>query len=128
MNTGRLFLAIFLALAGCDPGRIPEADKAKFLGCQLDVEADIFMPKCGIGSCHDTMTMQNGLDLQSAGIASRIKSQTSMCMGESLLQLIPQKLTATPPCGATMPVGSPLTTDEVKCVDDYISKLADGGT
>jgi hypothetical protein len=129
MNPRHLTLALWmLALAGCDPGRIPDADKAKFLGCQLDVETDIFQAKCGLSGCHDAMSMMNGLDLASAGVATRIKTQTSMCMGEPLLELIPQKLTATPPCGQTMPVGNPLTTDEVKCVDDYIAKLADGGT
>jgi hypothetical protein len=130
MNTRRLFYALWmLAIAGCDPGRIPEADKAKFLGCQLDVETDIFQAKCGLSGCHDAMTMMNGLDLASPGVATRLKTQVStMCMMLPELTLIPEKLTSSPPCGQTMPVGNPLTTDEVKCVDDYIAKLADGGT
>jgi hypothetical protein len=119
--------AWFLALASC-PGRISDADKQKFLGCQLDVETDIFEAKCGIAGCHDATTKQNNLDLQSPGIADRLKNGISTCMGDPLLDLIPNKLTATPKCGATMPVGNPLTTDEVKCVDEYIANLADSGT
>jgi hypothetical protein len=128
--------AWFLALAGC-PGRIDDADKEKFLdagsdagtACTLNVETDILMPTCGTAGCHDATTMQNGLDLASPGIAMRISTQTSMCMGLSELQLIPKKLTATPPCGATMPITGPLTTEQANCIDAYIANLvADGGT
>jgi hypothetical protein len=111
-----------LALAGC-PGRLD--DPERFM---CHAETDIFEKTCGTAGCHDAMTKQNGLDLASPGIAMRISTQVSTCMNIPLIQLIPNKLTATPACGATMPVGAPLTTDQVNCVDEYIKALADGGT
>jgi hypothetical protein len=113
-----------LVLMGC-PGRLE--DPERFM---CNAETDIFEVTCAQAACHDAMSMMNGLDLQSPGIAMRIKNGTSSsaCMSVPLTTLIPKKLTATPPCGSQMPVGAPLTADQVSCVDEYIAKLLDGGS
>src|SRR4051812_5630981 len=100
MGMRRLLVAVgLLALAAC-PGRLDDPER---FTCHA--ETDVLIKKCGIDTCHDPVTKQNGLDLASPGIAMRITTGTSTCMSIPLIQLLPNKLTATPACGATMPVG-----------------------
>lgn len=127
MNPTRLSALLLLALAGC-PGRLEDPDK--FRSCQLDVEKDILVAKCGLAGCHAAMSPQNGLDLVSAGVAGRLATSTSMCNGKSQKAFMAEKLTAAPACGSQMPLGEPLTTAEDACVREYLNGLgtSDGGS
>src|SRR5882672_7770504 len=96
-------LLLLLALAACDPGHLSDQEKLKFLKCQIDVEKDLFKPKCGLAGCHSATTPQNGLDLVTAGVGTRIKTGTSTCQAKPLITYLAEKLTASPACGTQMP-------------------------
>lgn len=119
-----------LALTAC-PGRIDDPDR--FKACQLDVEREIFGvgvdggAKCGTAGCHSATSPQNGLDLVTPGVATRIKTGTSTCQGKPLISFMAEKLTMMPACGSPMPLGDPLTPAEDRCVRDYLASLKDGG-
>jgi hypothetical protein len=125
MTRRAAWAAAWMALAAC-PGRLDDPDR--FRACQLDVESQIFVPKCGTAGCHDAVSKMNGLDLVTPGVANRLRTGTSTCMGKSLLVHIPEKLTLNPPCGSPMPLGAPLMANEVACIKQYLIKIADGGT
>jgi hypothetical protein len=115
-------------LSGC-PGGLDRPERFyKDAGADCsDVENKIFIPTCGGAGCHENPGAANNLDLVSAGTAARIKTQTSTCQSKPMPTLILEKLRGTPPCGASMPLGSdPLTDNEYGCVVAYINKL-DGG-
>ena len=123
----RWCLCLLCPLAACEPGRI--ADKNQFLACMLDVETEIFVPKCGSSGCHSATSPQNGLDLVSTGVAMRIGTGTSsVCQNKPLTSYLAEKLTLSPTCGQPMPLGDPLTAIELKCVTEYLTSLRDGGT
>ena len=91
--------AAILLLAGC-PGRLDDEEKQQFLNfdagsdagmmMSCNAETDILTPTCGAAGCHNASAMQNGLDLGSPGVAARLKTQVSTCMGMSELELIPK--------------------------------------
>jgi hypothetical protein len=118
-------LCLPLLLCACEPGRIP--DKSIFLACMLDVETEIFVPKCGSSGCHSATSPQNGLDLVSTGVGMRVTTGTSMCAGKPLSSFMLEKLGPSPQCGQSMPLGDPLTPIEVKCVTEYLEEQRDGG-
>jgi len=123
----RRCLCMLFVLASCEPGRI--ADKNQFLACMLDVETEIFVPKCGSSGCHSATSPQNGLDLVTTGVAMRIATGTSsVCQTKPIISYLAEKLTMTPSCGQPMPLGDPLNSLELKCVSDYLASLRDGGT
>ena len=99
-------------------------------GCSLDVENDIFRPKCGFAGCHGGAAPQSGLDLGDAGMADRIRTQlsSSACNMEPMVTLIGKKVKPSPPCGFQMPSGLPLEPAEIACVEEYLAIVADGGT
>ena len=98
-------------------------------GVCSDVETTIFIPTCGGVGCHESPGAAGNLDLVAPGVAARIKGVTSTCMAKPLTSYILAKLKPSPGCGATMPLGSsdPLPADQVKCIEKYLAKLADGG-
>jgi hypothetical protein len=102
---------------------VPDAGMMMMLQMCPDVEAAVFRPTCGEYGCHDPMTRQNGLDLASPGIADRIRFNVSTCNGLPLRQLIPNKLSPMPLCGARMPLGGALPQDLIDCVQRYIDAL-----
>ena len=123
----RRVILLALALAGCDPGKLQDPDR--FKKCMLNVETQIFQPKCGFAGCHSAMAPANGLDLVTAGVAMRLATGTSTCSAKPLAPFMIEKIGMMPTCGSPMPLGEPLTAEEDKCVRDYIAALsADGGT
>ncbi|MBK7863095.1 MAG: hypothetical protein IPJ65_31695 [Archangiaceae bacterium] len=123
----RWCLLVLLALTAC-PGRLDDPDR--FKRCPIDVEVDILQARCGMAGCHGMQSPQNGLDLVSMGVAGRIKNDTSMCEGKPLSSFMIEKVTqSVPTCGSQMPtIGDLLTTAELKCLNEYIANLTDGGT
>ena len=98
-------------------------------GVCSDVETTIFVPSCGGVGCHENPGAAGNLDLVSAGVAGRIKAATSTCMARPMTSYLLEKLKPSPGCGALMPLGSndPLPAVQVKCVEQYLARLADGG-
>ena len=123
-----LLLLSLVATAACDPGHLTDPDR--FKKCQLNVEQDIFVAKCGLAGCHNANSPQNGLDLVTAGVGQRIKTGVStVCMNKPLITYMAEKLGPMPACGSPMPLGNPLEAPELKCVNEYLANLkADGGT
>ncbi len=117
-----------LAAAACDPGTLQDPDR--FKACLLNVEKDIFEPKCGSAGCHSAMSPQGGMDLVTPGIAMRIAAGVSTtCQSKPWKSYLAEKLTETPSCGSPMPLGVTLPSNEIKCVRDYLAGIStDGGT
>lgn len=120
------------------PGKIdnPEAFLTGVGGagaCSLDVEADIFQAKCNNASCHNADDRAAQLDLESAGIASRVVGVTADCGGlladpdnpeDSVLYT---KLDSDPGCGTQMPLGgSELSDAEKSCILSWIAEQSGG--
>ena len=132
-------LGVALAvLAGC-PGKLN--DKARFLvdldaggdagdaGPCGDVPTRIFVPSCGSNGCHSATAPQQGLDLVSPGVASRVVGvQAKVCAGtladpdNPAGSLLYTKLATRPACGAQMPLAQPpLGNADAACVLDWIA-------
>jgi hypothetical protein len=116
--------------AALDGGRGPNGlDGGADAGPCGDVVARIFVPTCGGTSCHGTDAPQQGLDLVSPGLASRVVGVAAK--GCSVLladptnpegSLIYQKLSPSPPCGAPMPLARPpLSRADADCVLAWIA-------
>jgi hypothetical protein len=137
----RLFLVLFavvlaLAATGC-PGELEDPDR---FGCSLDVEQDIFVGSCGSSSCHGASVPAGGLDLVAAGVAARLvgkpptceKCSPSQCDGKLLIDpknpdqsyLLEKVHVSNPACGARMPVGAKLSSEQLACLEKWVSKLA----
>jgi hypothetical protein len=94
-----------------------------------DVPARLFVPSCGGTGCHNATAPQQGLDLVSPDVASRVVGVT----GKQCLQLLadPQnpeqslmylKLFPKPPCGAPMPLARPaLSSADIACIKAWIA-------
>jgi hypothetical protein len=125
----RWCLLFLLALSAC-PGRLDNPDR--FTKCQLNVETDIFATKCGaMAGCHSAMSPQGGLDLATPGVGMRIlMGKSATCQMKPYTSYIYEKVSqAAPTCGSQMPsTGDLLNSAELKCVQDYLAGLADGGT
>jgi hypothetical protein len=151
-NSGLLSLGMVLcSLTGC-PGTLD--DRARFLvdagssgngtgggdartmaeaGASADACGDvvtrIFIPSCGGTGCHGSTGAQQGLDLVSDGVASRVVGVAGRECPTPLADptnpqasLIYQKLSATPPCGAPMPLARPpLSIADAACVLAWIA-------
>src|SRR5262245_38504818 len=144
MRTERAGAALLglLLLGGC-PGTLD--DKDRFLGdggvgsCG-DVPTRIFQVSCAGTGCHGSLGPQQGLHLESPGVAARVLGvRATGCMGiladpqgadTSLLYAKLQEGTA---CGSRMPLARPpLSAADVACVRAWILSLgpaaaADGG-
>jgi hypothetical protein len=94
-----------------------------------DVPTRLFVPSCGGTGCHNATAPQQGLDLVSPDVASRVVG----AMGKQCLQLLadPQnpeqsllylKLFPKPPCGAPMPLARPaLSSADIACIKSWIA-------
>ena len=136
-----LALAAALSLlVGC-PGKL--SDKERFLvdagdldsgspdaadGACGDVVTRIFIPSCGGTGCHGAMAPQQGLDLESPGVAARVVGVIAKGCPINLADpqspsgsLMYQKLSPDPPCGAQMPLARPPLSDaDATCVFNWI--------
>lgn len=140
------FVAALTLLVGC-PGRL--TDKEQFLadagdldsgesdagnGICGDVLTRIFIPSCGGTGCHGATAPQQGLDLESPGVAARVVGVIAKGCPVNLADpkdpngsLMYQKLSASPPCGAQMPLARPPLSDaDAACVFNWIA--AQGGS
>jgi hypothetical protein len=133
---------LFAALFGC-AGSLD--DKESFLdggtgsggatGACSDVPAQIFSVKCGGAGCHGPSAPQQGLNLESPGVASRVVGVTAKeCMGMLADpqnpggSLIYTKLLSGVTCGAQMPLARPsLAPAEIDCVKAWIQAQAPSG-
>ena len=99
------------------------------MGACGDVVARIFEPSCGGTGCHGSIAPQQDLDLVSDGVASRVVGVPGKgCLvtladpASPEASLIYEKLSATPPCGAPMPLARPpLSSADAACVLDWIA-------
>jgi hypothetical protein len=93
-----------------------------------DVPTDILAAKCGGNGCHGTKNPQNGLDLESPDVASRVVGVAAkLCPGTLAKPSAPgdsiiyTKLLSTNACGAQMPLARPpLSQKEIDCVKTWI--------
>jgi hypothetical protein len=130
-------LALVVACVGCpanleDPGRFALDGAAPIngaAGCG-DITQTLFLPTCATALCHSTSTKQQGLDLQSPDLLSRLVSVPST-EGAGLLidpsmpsaSVLYTKLTATPPFGVRMPFNLPALDDAtVACVLQWVTE------
>jgi hypothetical protein len=102
-----------------------------------DCLSTLFRNTCGTIGCHSANTPQ--IDLASDGLAARLvdklapTNSTSKCQGKTLISsagsasLIIDKLKNPTPCGSSMPLGTPATPDQVKCVTDWVTSLQKSG-
>lgn len=154
MRTDRIVLALFAiglvaAVGGC-PGSLD--NKADFLDAGFssssatgstgtgstdacgDVPADILAAKCGGTGCHGTKSPQNGLDLESPDVASRVVGVAAkLCPGtlanpaDPASSIIYTKLLETNACSSRMPLARPaLSQKEIDCVKAWIGKQGSG--
>jgi hypothetical protein len=124
-----LLLVTATLFVGCG-GRLEHPERFTDGGagaCQADTT--IFAARCATAGCHSATAPAAGLDLASAGLQARLVDHPSMgCSGAMLIDskqpdasLLLKKLAPSPPCGYQMPMGgTPLTTDEQRCVSDWV--------
>jgi hypothetical protein len=100
----------------------------------IQVERDLLARRCGGDGCHVSgSSSQSGLDLVTPNAATRIAAAsanlTGSCRGRGPLVnpsdrttgLFFDKLTSTPVCGDSMPLGAPtLSAAEIECVRAYM--------
>ncbi len=111
---------------GVDAGA---AGTANFGPCG-DVPARIFVPSCGGTGCHGATAAQQGLDLVSPGVASRVVGVNGKVCASILANpkapassLLYTKLSPNPSCGAQMPLARPsLSEDDAACLLAWIAE------
>ncbi|HVY26672.1 MAG TPA: hypothetical protein VHB79_08965 [Polyangiaceae bacterium] len=94
-----------------------------------DVAARIFLPSCGGTGCHSANAPQQGLDLVSPDVASRVVGKPAKQCLQTLADpqnpeqsLLYQKLLTKPQCGAQMPLARPaLSNADIACVLSWIA-------
>jgi hypothetical protein len=94
-----------------------------------DVVARIFVPTCGGTGCHSASASQQGLDLVSPDVASRVVGVSAKVCLSTLADpqnpeasLMYQKLLPMPKCGAQMPLARPpLSSADTACVLAWIA-------
>jgi hypothetical protein len=94
-----------------------------------DVVTRIFVVQCGDGGCHGALSPQQGLDLVSPGVASRVVGVAAKGCVATLADpknpqnsLLYQKLAPKPPCGSQMPLArTPLSTADASCLLNWIA-------
>jgi hypothetical protein len=92
---------------------------------------------CGTAGCHSGSAPAGQLDLKSSGLATRLadmKAHTTACSGRLLIDtkdpdksILYGKLTDPPTCGQRMPIGTPLSDDDIECVHAFVAKPSCGG-
>jgi hypothetical protein len=113
-------------VADAAPGA-PDAGSVPSCG---DVHADIIVPRCSGGACHDAATPAAGLDLGSAEVGARLIGVASACNGLLLIDpndrpasYLLEKLAPSPTCGGQMPPGAPLSAADLACVIEWVEGL-----
>jgi hypothetical protein len=94
-----------------------------------DVVTRIFAPSCGGTGCHSAMAPQQGLDLVSPDVRSRVVGVSAKVCLQVLADpqnpeqsLLYKKLLTKPPCGAQMPLARPaLSGADAACVLAWIA-------
>ena len=132
---------VSLGAAGC-PGTL--ADKDRFLvdgavptdtGWDLpgnacgDVPTRIFAAQCGGSGCHGATAPQQGLDLESPDVATRVVGVPAVSCAATLANpadpassFLYTKLAAKPPCGSQMPLARlPLSSADAACLLSWIA-------
>jgi hypothetical protein len=97
----------------------------------------LLQERCGTSGCHSGSAPAGQLDLASSGVVMRlsdIATHTSACSGKKLIDtedpdksVLYGKLTDPPACGLRMPVGAPLSDDQIECVRAFVAEPACGG-
>lgn len=144
MSSLRIGVACGLGVLLCAcPGRLEDPERftndgggaTDGGGTACDVPNTIFAGpngKCAFAGCHGTMSPQptaTPLDLETTGVAARLRQGkgSQACSNAPLITLMRQKVRPSPPCGAQMPLGLPLSAAEITCLDAYLDAVADGG-
>jgi hypothetical protein len=121
-------LGALLMCAAC-PATLADPGRFNANGTCPDIPTQVFQPDCAGAGCHAAADPQQGLDLESPDVASRLVGVPAR--GGGLLvdpahptaSVLYTKLTSTPPFGARMPyVGPPLDDTTIACVLDWISQ------
>jgi hypothetical protein len=107
-----------------------DADAAEDPGACGDVVERIFVPSCGGTVCHGATAPQQGLDLVSAGVASRVVGVSGTgCTGtlavpaDPASSLLYTKLAPSPSCGAQMPLArTALSSADAACILAWIAE------
>lgn len=134
---GPALLTLVLLATGC-PGTL--ADKERFLTDAAvvdtggadpcgDVPTRIFAAQCGGTGCHGPTAPQQGLDLESADVASRVVGVAATSCAATLADpanptasFLYTKLAVKPPCGSQMPLARPpLSSADAACVLSWIA-------
>lgn len=150
MRAGWRCLLVIVGCWGC-AGDLDNPERFNFLlDSSTKADADVvdttppecmtslFSASCGVGtSCHAPNGTQSQVDLVSPGVADRlldVKSKTNVCSGYVLVttdgtaSLLLQKLMGgMPPCGVAMPLGPPLTAEQLSCVSGWVNKVSKAG-
>lgn len=145
MFSERSFICLFLsgiALFGCagtleEPDRFGDAGAASQGSTQADsapapscpnVETDVIQKKCALSGCHAAAGASAGLDLASPDVLGRLANKPAsggagslVVPGDPAKSVLYTKLTATPPFGSRMPLGTPLDDATLACVHDWIA-------
>jgi hypothetical protein len=113
------------------PAEMPTAGMAGSTATDpcADVVERIFIPSCGGTGCHSATGSQQGLDLVSEGVASRVVGVSGTTCLQTLADpadpegsLLYQKLLPMPGCGAQMPLARPpLGSADIACVKSWIA-------
>ena len=121
------------ALSGC-PGTIE--DSSRFQGsCReaIDVPTAIFVARCGDSICHDAQNPSAELDLVSPNAERRLVGvRSTQCPSRLRIDradpdqsfLLEKLERDDPECGDRMPVGEPLTRDQIACVREWVEEAA----
>jgi hypothetical protein len=140
----RLLPLLLLALGAC-PGNLE--DPARFRGdwCLASTER-MFRETCSTSDCHSAADHAGGLDLETLGVADRLRGvaanddpldeddecsdEVTGCANENCVLLNPNnpeasllytKASPGPPCGDRMPqIGNPLSGEQIDCLLEWI--------
>jgi hypothetical protein len=115
------------------PGEAPGGEGGALLDASNcpDVPQTVFLTNCTAAGCHNSKDKTQGLDLQSPGVGARLVGAPAT-EGPGLIidpssppsSVLYTKLTATPPFGARMPLGSKLDDPTTACVLAWITEQA----
>ena len=107
------------------------------LGCTLEDVAPIFGSSCGTSICHElegqSKTLSK-LDLIAPGVEERLLDQPSTdCAGKVFVDsenfeasyLLEKLENQRPSCGSPMPIGLPLSTEQLDCLRSWVESLAE---
>jgi hypothetical protein len=92
------------------------------------IETGVLAPKCASAGCHTATGGAGNLDLASPDVLGRLANKAAtggpgslVVPGDPDKSVLYSKLTATPPFGSRMPLGSNLDDATLACVHDWIA-------